>query len=116
MKSISKYHSVALFVIYTVVLNFKHVSFIDGFVISFLAGYVALSFYLDFHKQPDIKAEFEAKLALMEHKHNEAMKTVIFRTEADIKQMSTDVKDMKSKVAAIGSLKSVGMSQTNIKF
>ncbi len=116
MKLISKYHSVALFVIYTIVLNFKQISFIDGFVISFLAAYVGLSFYLDHSKQPDIRADVEAKLAFMDLQIKQAIQGASHKNDSDIRKMENDLKDMRSKVAAIGSLKSVGLSQTSIKF
>lgn len=116
MKLISRYHSVALFVIYTIVLNFKQVSFIDGFVITFLAAYIGLSFFMEHNRQPDIKADMEARFLFVDKQLSQAIQSIASKNEADLRKFDNDIKEMKTKVSAIGGLKSVGMSQTNIKF
>jgi len=116
VKTVTKYHSVFIFLIYVAILNFKQVTYVDALSLTFLAAYVGLSFYVTHNKQPDIRAEIQGILAFQEQQHAEAMRSLVYRYETDIKKLDTDVKEMKTKVASISSLKSVGLSQTQIKF
>lgn len=113
MESIKKYHSLVIFLIYTTVVNLKSTpSFVDAIVLAILAGYIGVEAYTQYNSQPDIQADLEAKMRLMEIQINEQMKSTIFNLERDIKKLDTEGKELKTKIASFNSLKSVGMNST----
>lgn len=113
MEAIKKYHSLIIFLIYTTIVNLKStVTFVDAIILAILAGYMGVEAYVQHNTQPDIKADMEAKMKLMEIQINEQVKSLVFNLERDIKKLDTEGKDLKTKIASFNSLKSVGMNST----
>lgn len=112
MNTFKKYHSLGIFLAYTVVLGFKTPYYHDAVILLVLAAYIALSFYIQYTELPDIRKDVDARITVMQMQYDEMVKGLAVKHESDLKKLDNDYKEIRSKISAIGSTKAVGMNNT----
>lgn len=112
MKYFQKYHSVAAFLIYIIVTQFKQTSFIDGTILVLLLTYVVIDLYSQFVKVPDIRKETMEHLANMQKTYDARIEFIVAEQRAAQKSQDKEISDIKTKVASVAAVKTVGMSNT----
>ena len=112
MELVKKYHSLALFCLYLGVASFTAPTYIKALSITLLFGYIAVSFFFQYKDLPDIRKETDKAISdLKAHYESELAKAQKDYGQA-IKTLESEMKEVKTRVSA----KSVGMSQTSVRF
>lgn len=117
MKFLEKYHALLLSISYLMLLSFKEkVGNLELVALSFLFIYTLTKSYFDYHTLPDIRAEVDSKLENY-HSENKSNLDMIKKVcDNAVKQINEEQKEIKSKISSYLSSKSIGMSNSNIRF
>lgn len=110
MKNLQKYHSLIIFLSYVIILTIKPISYIDAFIVSFLAGYIGLSFFMQYQDDKQERLELEDKVNKLEEAFKTEIEKVVGKQDFENRRVDQEVKELKNKVTSMNIPKSVGMN------
>jgi Fe2+ transport system protein B len=117
MKFLEKYHALLLSVGYLLLLSLKeNVGTLELVALSFLFIYTLVKSYFDYNTLPDIRKEVDSKIEAYHIENKSSLDMIKKVCDSAVIQINEEQKEIKSKISSYLSSKSIGMSNSNIRF